>query len=109
MKKVNAIVLMGVVLLSGCAHTMMRGTVAMKVSDTQAHVCLGNDQVKEGDKVKFLVNQCTSTGASRTGIDRCKLIQLGEGTVTQLLNEHYSVVTAAPGVKLEEGTLVEKF
>ena len=100
--------LIGVMVLSGCAHSLMRGTVAMKVSETEAHVCLGEGQVKTGDKVAFLVNQC-SGGSGKTGTGRdCQLIKVGEGQVRQLLNNHYSIVKADAGVKLDEGTLVEK-
>lgn len=38
--------------LSSCAHhQMMRGSVAMKTTDREAHVCLGDDEVKVGDHV----------------------------------------------------------
>lgn len=107
--KVNfSIVLTGLFLLSGCAHDFMRGTVAMKINDSEAHVCLGNGAVKAGDAVAFYENRCTGAGGGRgTGRD-CELVKIGEGKVLQTLNEHYSVVHANPGVKFVEGTLVQK-
>lgn len=96
-----------VIALTGCAHSMMRGSVAMKISDNEAHVCLGNDEVKVGDKVDLIRNQCVNSGKRGDG-NSCKMITLGEGEVTEVLNEHYSVVKVNPGVKFEEGTLVQK-
>ena len=43
-------------LLSSCAHNFMRGTVAMKTDNKTAHVCLGNNDVKVGDKLDFYSN-----------------------------------------------------
>ncbi|MEO6098153.1 MAG: hypothetical protein ABIW76_21805 [Fibrobacteria bacterium] len=88
--------------ITGCAaHSRMRGSVAMKVSDQEAHVCLGNTEVAVGDKLSVYKNDCPSK-------QRCKKIRLGEAKVTQVLDEHYSVVQFDPGVVFEEGTLVEK-
>lgn len=95
-------------LITACAHTAMRGTVAMKVSDREAHVCLGNNEVKVGDRVFFFVNECKGTGGRETGDRTCQKVKIGEGRVTRLLNEHYSVVEAAPGIKFTEGTIVER-
>lgn len=99
--------------LGGCAHSLMRGTVAMKVSDTDAHVCLGNNEVKVGDRVTLFRNDCPSKGGGGRnggggGGGLCKKIKVGEGQVTQLLNEHYSAVRFEPGVQFEEGTIVER-
>lgn len=90
------------VALNGCAHGLMRGSVAMKISDQEAHVCMGDDQVKAGDKVALFKNVCRKGG-------ECQKVRLGEGEVTRTLNNHYSVVKIQPGVTFEEGTIVEKF
>lgn len=37
--------------LSGCAHGLMRGSVAMKANEDEAHVCMGDKEVKAGDRV----------------------------------------------------------
>lgn len=97
--------------LFGCAtHSGMRGTVAMKMNDKDAHVCMGNDEVKAGDKVALFKNECTGTNSGREGggSRSCKKVKLGEGEVTRTLNEHYSEVRVNDGVKFEEGTVVEK-
>lgn len=97
--------------LAGCAHGIMRGSVAMKTSENEAHVCLGNGEVKPGDRVQVFRNVCPGKGpnirASSSGAF-CRKEGIGLGTVAQVLNEHYSVVKFDPGVPFEEGTLIEK-
>lgn len=87
---------------------MMRGTVAMKMSDNTSHVCLGDGSVKKGDKVMFYKNVCTVAGSSGEGTSFCEMKSLGRGEVTKVLNSHYSEVKSEKNVVLEEGLLVEK-
>ena len=98
--------------LAGCAHhSMMRGSVAMKASDREGHVCLGDNEVKVGDHVTAYRNECKSwdTLTDRgTGKVRCKLEKIGGGKVVSLLNEHYSTVEFDQGVPFNEGTIVQK-
>jgi type IV secretory pathway protease TraF len=93
--------------LGGCAHGLMRGSVAMKTGDHEAHVCMGNQEVKVGDKVVAYKNHCTGGGRAR-GDFSCEKRKIGDGTITKLLNEHYSVVQFDDGVQFDEGTIVEK-
>lgn len=97
-------------LLSSCAHNYMRGTVAMKTDEKTAHVCLGNNDVKIGEKLDFYTNYCTGTSGGREEIgDReCTMKVLGTGTVTKLLNSHYSEVKTDGSFTISEGTLVQK-
>ena len=96
-------------MLTGCGHAMMRGTVAMKAGKDEAHVCLGDNAVKGGDKVAFFKNSCKSHGAGKGDRDtECELKKLGEGTVSRTLNSHYSLVKTDGTFNFEEGTLVEK-
>lgn len=92
-------------LFAGCAHGIMRGSVAMKSSENEAHVCLGNKEAKIGNRVAAFRNDCTTKGGGKAST--CKRVNLGEGTVTELLNEHYSVVRFDSGVAFDEGTYVE--
>ena len=94
-------------LASGCAHSLMRGSVAMKISDNEAHECLGNNEVKVGDRVTAFNNVCTA-GSGKDGNRTCDKVKVGSGKVTRLLNEHYSVVSFDDSVKFQEGTVVEK-
>ncbi|MBI2606291.1 MAG: hypothetical protein HYW49_09455 [Deltaproteobacteria bacterium] len=109
---VRFIALVATVFVIGCAHSTMRGTVAMKVSDEEAHVCMGDNEVKAGDEVALYKNVCTSpkagvrSGSGGTG--DCKKVSLGQGRVLRALNEHYSVIKVDPGVAFDEGTVVEK-
>ncbi|MGK5087356.1 hypothetical protein WDW86_07340 [Bdellovibrionota bacterium FG-2] len=101
--------LSGVLFLIGCAHSTMRGTVAMKVSDREAHVCLGDNEVKAGDKVALFSSECKAgTGKQNADQAGCKKVKLGEGQVVRVLNEHYSLIEVNPGVLFNEGTIVEK-
>lgn len=99
-------------ILTGCAHGLMRGSVAMKVSDTEAHVCMDKTEAKVGDRVTLFKNACTGgQGGIRAGLGdarHCEKVQLGQGTVTEILNNHYSVVKFDAGVPFEEGTFVER-
>ena len=108
--KTFLILLLGTTFLTSCAHKMMRGTVAMKTNNKTAHVCLGENDVKIGDTLEFYTNRCTATGGAREDGDirECELKILGTGTVTKLLNNHYSEVRASGSFKFKEGTLVQK-
>jgi hypothetical protein len=97
---------------TGCAHGVMRGSVVMKASDDEAHVCLGDKEVTAGDRVALFKNICT---AGRTGglggrgpSGPCEKVKLGNGTVEHTLNEHYSLVKVDKGVTFEVGAIVEK-
>ena len=102
----NLIGIMMVLALTGCAHSQMRGNVAMKISEDEAHICLGSEQVKVGDKIELYRNQCNHSKLAE--VNSCKMVELGEGEITKVLNEHYSVMKVNSGVKFEEGTLVQK-
>jgi hypothetical protein len=107
----SSVVVLGSILFAGCAHhSTMRGTVAMKVSGDEAHVCMGDNEVKAGDKVALFKNVCkgTSSGREASGNRTCEKKKIGDGEVTRTLNEHYSVVKVSPGVVFDEGTVVEK-
>lgn len=91
---------------TGCAagHATMRGSVVMKIDPTTAHVCLGNGEVAVNDRVRLYKNICEPSGRRSV----CKKEPVAEGTVTQLLDEHYSVVSFPAGTTFEEGNTVEK-
>ena len=98
--------------LSGCAHSVMRGSVAMKTSENEAHVCLGKGEIAVGDRVTLYRNVCVGkgggTGRSGYGSGSCEKKEVGMGSVQEVLNEHYSVVRFDQGVQFEEGSFVEK-
>jgi len=89
----------------------MRGTVAMKIDDKTAHVCLGNNDVALGDEVVFYANKCNPSSISdKDKIDyvKCNMEEIGYGEVTKILNSHYSEVKTQGNFKMTEGTLVQK-
>ena len=92
--------------LSGCAHGKMRGSVAMKTSERDAHVCLDKGDAKVGDTVQLFSNRCTK-GPKGDG-PSCEKVAQGNGIVSGIINDHYSVVTFDQGVKFAEGDFVEK-
>lgn len=98
-------------LLSSCTHTFMRGTVAMKINEKTAQVCLGDDHVKVGDMLDFVTNVCTGTSVEErrgAGDRECRMDTIGTGAVTKILNKHYSEVQTDGSFKFAEGTLVQK-
>lgn len=116
MKLSKLLGVMGVItVLSSCStHSMMRGSVAMKTGPHEAHVCLGNNEVKVGDKVRTYANACKSSLGVAGKTERngpkvaCVKEFTGTGVVTDLINEHYSVVKFEDSVNFNEGTIVEK-
>lgn len=115
MKSINFFMLVLLAGLVGCAtHSTMRGSVAMKTSKDEAHVCMGNSEVKVGDKVNAFKNVCVNEvdaalKSSRSGFNTiCKKEKIGSGVVTSLINEHYSVVKFDSEFDFNEGTVVEK-
>ena len=100
---------------SGCTTTSHRGSVAMKVSETEAHVGLGGGEVKEGDHVELFKNICsdaTVTGGSRadggTTLRSCRKERIGHGNVAKVLGDDYSLVKFPDGTEFSEGDIIEK-
>ena len=97
--------------LTGCAATVSRSVIAMKISSNEAHVSLGKGEAKEGDSVLLYFNDCeVRHGTYRTTkpVPReCRKIYKGTGTITEILNDHYSVVRFTNGVDFAEGDVIE--
>ena len=109
------------VLVAGCGHTIMRGTVVMKINETDAHVCLGRGEVARNDLVTLYKNECgpmdrmvavagSGTSSERTGSRYvpCVKRRIGGGRVVDVLNDHYSVVRFGEKLPFKEGDTVEK-
>lgn len=85
----------------------MRGSVAMKISPIEGHVCLGEGEVTKGERVTIYRNVCsTPPGAAKPTERRCQKVAVGHGVVSEILNAHYSVVRLSDG-ELDEGDTVE--
>ena len=109
MKVLTIVGLFLMMLIASCSHAG-RGSVAMKVNDREAHVVLGKNEVKVGDRIIAFYNDCQNKdmGTGRMYGTPCVKTKLGGGIITQVLNDHYSVVEFDEGVKFTEGTFVEK-
>lgn len=106
--KIGAVTLL--LFMTGCSG-IHRGVVVMKIDDNISHVCLDKGEVQVGDSVRVFRNVCEQKFPGRSGRQNppvCKKEQLGNGKVTEILNEHYSVVSVPTGVDVKEGDVVEK-
>lgn len=85
----------------------------MKISDTQAHVCIDRDEVSVGDTVSLFRNECRTRpdtspkSPSRTKTE-CGKNFVAKGTVVELLNEHYAIANFPSGTDFREGDVVER-
>lgn len=112
--------------VSSCAHTFMRGTVAKKVDSRTAIICLGENDIEINDTVKFQESVCSNSRGSDDstmheltqiggytehtgyGTAECELVTLGYGKVVRLMNNHYSLVKTDSVFKFEESTQIER-
>lgn len=98
--------------LASCAstnHKYMRGSVAMKLNNNTAHVCLGDKEVKVGDRLTFYYNDCDQFDSEVSGLKGlCTLKKLGAGEVKKIHNSHYSTVETDGSFEFKEGTLVQR-
>ena len=103
----NLSLVITLVMLAGCSTMTHRGVVAMKINDSEAHVGAGDGVLQLGDHVELYRNQCGPRG--KADIDRtCLKKSTGHGTVTQIINQDYSVVKFDNGVIFSEGDMIEK-
>lgn len=95
------------VLLTGCANhqKVHRGVVAMKISDSVAHVGLNENEIKLHDTVQLYQNKCNNLVA---GERTCIEVNKGQGIVTRIVNRNYVAVEFDDGVEFDEGDLVQK-
>ena len=105
--KIASILFAAIALTAGCAgnHSAMRGSVVMKMSDQEAHVCLGDGEVTVGDHVRLYNNVCAPDGSTKRV--KCDKVYVADGTVTEVLNSHYSVVNFPAGTQFAAGETVE--
>ena len=94
--------------LTGCAHFIMRGSIAEVEGKDEAQVCLGDHEVKVGDRVALFKMVCRGWATGKASAPACSKERVGEGTVTRTLNEHMSIIKVDPNVPFKEGTIVEK-
>jgi hypothetical protein len=86
---------------AACTHQTMRGSIVMKTTDTDAHVCLGRGEVAVGDVVHLIHNECAKAS-------QCRRVTVADGTVVELFDDHYSLVRFPAGTWFAEGDTVER-
>lgn len=103
-------------LMNACAtlsgHDHARGTVVLSDDGKEAHVCLGNKEIKVGDKVEVFDAVCKKEQVavirSRRYQTKCEKIARGQAEVVDVADEHYSRVHALGDLLLKEGQIVER-
>lgn len=107
-KKIGIILLPLVLISCATGSKYKRGSVAMKISETIAHINLGKKIVKVGDDIQFYYNDCEHFDFKKEGLDAlCTLKKIGKGKVTKLMGAHYSTVKTDGTFNFKEGTLVQ--
>jgi hypothetical protein len=103
---IRSFVVVALAAVAGCAtgHEAMRGSVVMKVSDTEAHVCLFDQQAPVGSQVQLYRHTCVTKYGKRYECDKQKV---AVGTVTEQIGDHYALVTFPAGTNYDEGFTVE--
>lgn len=92
--------------LASCASTSIhRGVVAMKVSDSIAHVGLRQNEATVGDHVELYTNKCSSIKGEE---QICKKISKGHGRITSIISSDYVSVEFDQGIVFQEGDFIEK-
>ena len=102
--------------VGACAtgHSAMNGSVIMKVSETEAHVCLLDSDAPVGTRVQLYRHDCRSqyakpgTPSSARAPYACEKQAVAVGTISQKLGGHYVVVTFPQGTQYAEGYTIEK-
>lgn len=74
----------------------------MKIDSAVSHLRMPENSVRVGDQVRFMRKRCSGSGK----LIHCDEVLVGEGTIAELLNSHYSVVRVGRA-EVEEGHTVE--
>ena len=116
MKHGRLLAIVATLVITGCAHmdsSHQRGSIVVLDSDKEGHACLGGREVSVGDRLKFFRTECvqdlTGEGVKAARVKKvCKKILVGNGSVQEVTDEHFSVVKLEGEGKLERGFIVEK-
>lgn len=111
--KIIRVLVLGISVMAfavGCASSVHRGVVAMKIDEHTAHVCIDPDEAKVGDHLSVFRNECSQPipGSKSRGIPVCKKRPVGSATIISYFNEHYAEARFANGTAFKEGDMVER-
>jgi hypothetical protein len=82
----------------------------MKISDREAHVSLGSNNVNVGDRVRVFRYVCPAGYGVMTQMEarvNCEKDLVGDGVISAVINAYYSVARFPEGVRLEVEDTVE--
>lgn len=103
-----SLVVASIVSTVGCSHMHNRGSVVLKHSNSEVDICIGNKEIKIGDKLNFYQTDCVMTGTGRSSKRSCSKTKIGEGEVISTQDEHFSTVKLGSEFNVTAGTVVEK-
>ena len=70
---------------------------------------MGEGEVKPGDRVSLYRSDCTEKNAAKGNVrSSCKKVKIGNGEITQNIDEHFSTMKVDGKVPFSAGTIVEK-
>ena len=87
-------------------HTMMKGSVAMKLEESKGVACLFGEEPSVGAKLTLFNNDCTGTKGKEGGVS-CRMVKSGSATITRMINDHYAEFETDGGVSFVEGSIIE--
>ena len=113
MKIINGLIGIGLlaITIGGCAPTVKRGVVAMKIDEQRVHVTLGKDDVSVGDQVTFYQNVCQpQIGPSKPANPsrRCEQEVAGKGNVVLFFGDKLSDIDVSHRATISEGHEIER-
>lgn len=97
-----------IALLTACTPSLRPGAVVMKINGNEAHISMASGSMSVGDRVGLFQTECRPQVNPRRTQTVCRTVKVGEGTVSEILDENYSVILVDPGAKLSESAMVEK-
>jgi hypothetical protein len=109
MNKQIAVCLITLGFAAACVQGVSKGSVIMKISDVDAHISLGNGEVRVGDNVSLYHNECSANKRqpAKSSKITCERVHMGDGSITEILDANYSVASFARGTNIREGDTVE--
>lgn len=108
MKTVLFLTAAGAMLLTlGCATSPKNTcTASIAHSPTEYDVCIGDKQVKPGDRITFFKEHCS--GGGRHSSRKCHKEKVGDASVLKTLDEHLSTVKLDSEFEITEQMTIEK-
>lgn len=102
------LLILGMLIVSSCAsHSLMKGTVALKIDEKNGVACMDTSSLKPGSKLTVANNNCSRVPFSKNESSYCQLVTVGEIEITKILNDHYTEFQTVGEFKFEEGSILK--